>query len=119
MTTDNPLDRAEQNLREQEGAGITYGTPEARANAKLQMAETFMKEDRQETSVTDATAGSESGNVIGSGPGALSLDQIDEKLGRLRKGVRTSESQAEIKALNVQKDAITSGMNIPIIFTRD
>ena len=107
MASDSALDRAEQNLKEQEAGGISYPTPEGRGNAKVQMAEAFELEQRQETSVTSASSASEGGNVVGV-EGSRSLEAIDEQLARLRKGPRTSESMKAMQKLNEQKKLVAS-----------
>jgi len=114
MAKDNPLDRAEEHLKESESAGIIYNSPEARASAKLALAETFQKQDRQETSVNSASAASEGGTAA---VGDQSLEAIESRLNTLRRGQRTSETMAEIKKLNAQKDAITGGPSLDDVYT--
>jgi len=103
---DSPLAQAEAHLRADEEAGIIRHNPEARAAAKLALAESFEKAERQETSVSDASSASEGGNTIASSGGGQSLADIDSQLARLRQGPRTNETQKRIQALNAQKDAI-------------
>lgn len=118
MATDNPLDRAEKHLKESEEAGIAYQTPEARASAKLALAESFQQQDRQDA-IGSAAAASEGGQTLAGGGGGESLADIDSQLARLRQGPRTTETQARIMALNKQKDAIRrpSGEDLDILIS--
>jgi len=105
MSTDSPLAKAEAHLRADEEAGIIRHNPEARAAAKLALAESFEKQERQETSVSDASAASEGGTAqVGRGQ---SLDEIEAQLNRLRQGPRTTESQRQIQELNKAKNEIS------------
>lgn len=112
----DPLEQAEEHLIQSEKAGISYQTPEARAAAKLALAEQFTKQAKQEQ-IPAAASASEAGSVLNAG--GDTLEAIDEKLARLRQGTRTAQSMAAIKELNDEKDAIMTGMDIPITFTRE
>jgi len=117
---DSPLAKAEAHLRADEEAGIIRQTPEARASAKLALAESFEKQERQETSVSGASVAFEGGNTIVSAGGERSLQEIDDQLARLRQGPRNAETQAKIQALNNAKDLIRqpSGDDIDVLMSR-
>ena len=115
MAKDNPLDRAEEHLKESESAGIIYNSPEARASAKLALAESFQTQDRQDA-IGSASAASEGGDTLAGGGGGQSLEAIESRLNTLRQGQRTNESMAEIKKLNSQKDSITGGPDVDDVY---
>jgi len=105
MAKDSVLQRAEEHMKQNEAAGITYATAEGRNSAVLALAQAMELEAREEA-ISPASAASEGGNTLATAGGERSLQEIDSQLSRLRQGPRNTETQKKIQALNAQKDAI-------------